>query len=113
MVEGERKYYAYILYSQCRDEYYVGHTQDILERLENYHNIGKSLYTKRGIPWRFVYSEAFATRAQAMKREREIKSRKSRSYIERLIQSVPSRSSRDGKVVSSNPTASTNKKSPC
>jgi putative endonuclease len=92
VLEGRKYYTTYILYSPCRDEYYVGHTQDAQERLERYHNIGKSLYTKRGIPWSLVYSELFETRSQAMRREREIKSKKSRNYIKRLIQSVPSRS---------------------
>jgi predicted GIY-YIG superfamily endonuclease len=32
-----------------------------------------------------VYSETFSTRADAMKREREIKAKKSRRFIEELI----------------------------
>jgi putative endonuclease len=76
MGAGERKYATYILYSKSRDEYYVGHTQDLLERVEHYHNEGRSLYTKRGIPWKLVYTEMYSTRSEAMRREREIKSRK-------------------------------------
>jgi putative endonuclease len=92
MVHIERQYYTYIIYSSRSDHYYVGHTQDLLDRIENYHNSGRSIYTKGGIPWKLVYSEIFKTRAQAMRREREMKSRKSRTYIQRLVQSVPSRS---------------------
>ena len=91
MTFGEKKYHTYIIYSPKLDIYYVGHSQDLQERIENYHNVGRAQYTKRGIPWKVVYSKAFDTRAQAMKHEREIKSRKSRTYIENLVQSVPSR----------------------
>ena len=92
MAQAEQAYSAYILYSPSVNSYYIGHTQKLQDRIENYHNAGRSLFTKRGIPWKLVYSESFVNRAQAMEREREIKSRKSRRYIERLVQSVPSRS---------------------
>ena len=92
MAHSELPYSTYILYSLSIDSYYIGHTQNLHDRLENYHNAGRSLFTKRGIPWKLVYSESFINRAQAMNREREIKSRKSRRYIEQLVQSVPSRS---------------------
>ena len=82
-------YSTYILHSPSLDSYYVGHTEDLHDRLENYHNAGKSLYTKRGIPWKLVYSESFQTRSDAIKREREIKGRKNRRFIEQLVQSVP------------------------
>ena len=92
MVSRGEKYHTYILFSPRLDNYYVGHSQNIEERINNYHNVGKAKYTKRGIPWRLVYSKAFDTRADAMKHEREIKLRKSRRFIEKLVQSVPSRS---------------------
>jgi putative endonuclease len=92
MVHEERQYSIYILYSSHRDRYYVGHSQSFLDRIENYHNAGRSTYTQRGIPWKLVYSKIFTTRAHAMNREREIKLRKSRTYIEKVVQSVPSRS---------------------
>jgi predicted GIY-YIG superfamily endonuclease len=41
-------YYTYILYSKSMDSYYVGQTQDLVERLHHYHNAGKCNYTKRG-----------------------------------------------------------------
>ncbi len=42
------------------------------------------LLRNRG-PWRLVYEEEYKTRAQAMRREREIKSWKDRAMIERLV----------------------------
>jgi putative endonuclease len=49
------------------------------------HNDGWGRYTKRGIPWKVVYIEKFNSKSAAFGREREIKKRKSRKYIESLI----------------------------
>ena len=38
-----------------------------------------------GIPWKIVYKEKYNTKSEAMKREYEIKRKKSRKYIESLI----------------------------
>ncbi len=43
---------------------------------------------KKANDWVVKYTESFETRAAAMKRELEIKKKKSRKYIERLISSV-------------------------
>ena len=49
------------------------------------HNEGMSHYTRHGRPWELVWSEECGNRSEAMRREREIKSRKSKQYISRLI----------------------------
>jgi putative endonuclease len=78
------KWYVYILYSTKIDMYYVGSTDDRQWRLER-HNLGWGRYTKQDIPWEMVYYEVYDTKSEALKREREIKKKKSRLYIERLI----------------------------
>ncbi len=78
------KFYVYILYSLKLDKYYTGSTEDVHLRL-NQHNIGRSKFTKSGIPWLLKYVDEFDTRKEAVKREYEIKSKKSRSYIEGLF----------------------------
>jgi putative endonuclease len=75
----------YIIYSTNFDQYYVGHTQNIEDRLSR-HNSGRSLSTKKGKPWNLVYTETFETRSEAMLREKAIKKMKSRTYLEQLIQ---------------------------
>jgi putative endonuclease len=76
---------VYILYLSNFDQYYVGHTQNMEDRLSR-HNSGRSLSTKKGKPWILVYRETFETRSEAMLREKAIKKMKSRTYIEKLIQ---------------------------
>jgi putative endonuclease len=78
------QWYTYIIYSSSTDRYYVGHTQNLSLRLER-HNSGNSRSTKHGIPWEIVYFEVYSTKSEAMKREYEIKRKKSRKYIEELI----------------------------
>ncbi len=79
-------WFTYILYSEKIDRYYVGYTDDIAWREER-HNLGWGKYTRRGIPWKLVYHERYNTRVEAMRREKEIKRKKSRKYIESLINS--------------------------
>jgi len=79
-------FYVYILYSLRSDRYYVGETQDVNARLDS-HVRGISRYTSIASDWRVVYTECFKFRAEAIKREKEIKRKKSRNYIKWLIAS--------------------------
>ena len=77
----------YILYSTTLDQYYIGHTENISDRIFRHNNSG-SQSTKKANDWVLKYTESFGTRGEAMKRELEIKNKKSRKYIEWLISSV-------------------------
>ena len=77
-------YFVYILQSIKDESYYIGSTQDLNSRLER-HNQGRSKYTKNKRPWNLIYHEKYAKRSNAIKREQEIKKRKSRQFIESLL----------------------------
>jgi putative endonuclease len=79
-------YFVYILYSPSTNHFYVGHTNNIDKRIEQ-HNAGRTISTKRGRPWTVVYKEDFPSKAAAYNRELEIKSIKSKVFIEKLINS--------------------------
>ena len=74
----------YIIYSASLDRYYVGSTGNIEDRMFRHNNSG-SKSTKSASDWVLVYSEDFETRSEAVQRELEIKGKKSRKYIERLV----------------------------
>ena len=76
--------HIYIIYSKKLDKYYLGAYINLQRRLY-VHNIGHSKFTSHGLPWILKYSESFATLPLAKKRELEIKKKKSRIYIEKLI----------------------------
>ena len=77
-------HYVYILYSLKSDRYYVGCTSDIANRLLQ-HNSGRNQSTKHGLPWELKYTETFISLNEARCREIEIKKKKSRKYLEWLI----------------------------
>ena len=79
-------YTLYILHSKSLDRYYTGYTNDLSRRLGE-HNRIKGKFTDLGIPWILVYKECFSTKKEAMGREKFIKSKKSKSFIESLIAS--------------------------
>ena len=81
------EFYIYILHSKSRDKYYVGSCDDLEKRLAD-HNAGRSKYTRTGKPWQLKYHETYESRSEARRREMEIKKRKSRKYLEYLIQSA-------------------------
>jgi putative endonuclease len=81
---SDEKFFVYILQSKKDFSFYIGQTNDLDARLSK-HNDGFSKYSSSKIPWRLVYFEKYDTRKEAIKRENEIKSKKSRKYIEILI----------------------------
>ena len=74
----------YILRSKKNGRYYVGQTSNLWDRLRR-HNEGRVKATRGAIPWVLMHTERYETRRKAVEREREIKSKKSRGFIERLI----------------------------
>lgn len=77
-------FFVYILFSNTLDKFYVGHTQNLTDRIYRHNNSG-SKSTKSASDWKLVYSEQLSSRSAAYKREMEIKKKKSRKYIENLI----------------------------
>jgi len=80
-------FYTYILYSKTRNKYYVGSTNDLTNRLKK-HNTNYSGFTGHTGDWCAVWSGIFETRKEAILKEKQIKSWKSRLMIEKLIASA-------------------------
>jgi len=76
-------YTTYILVSLTRGKYYTGHTEELEKRLHE-HNTGHTKSIRFGIPWKVIWTEEFPTRAEAMKKEIQIKNR----GIARFLESV-------------------------
>ena len=75
----------YILYSANLDAYYIGHTVDFIEERLRKHLSNHKGYTSRSKDWVIIYSEIFQLKADAYKREREVKGWKSKQRIKDLI----------------------------
>jgi putative endonuclease len=76
--------FVYILESLQTGRYYTGSSEKPETRLDE-HNLGKVDSTKASGPWRIVHLEEYETRSEACERERYIKSRKSRAWIEKEL----------------------------
>ena len=76
--------FVYILYSESRNRYYIGSTDDPVRRL-NEHNRGKTPSTKPGIPWRLVLTHEVDTLSAARQIEYKVKNLKRRDYLLKMI----------------------------
>jgi putative endonuclease len=75
----------YILYSETAEKFYVGHTGDeISERLRKHNSMHKG-YTGKFNDWKIVHIECLNTKSEAYRREREVKSWKSKQRIMKLL----------------------------
>ena len=83
-------FYVYVLKSKYYKKSYVGYTDDIERRL-NEHNVGKSSFTKKYMPWCLVYKEKFSTQNEAIKKEAFYKSRGGRRKLKEIFKQMPGR----------------------
>ena len=68
-------FHVYILYAVLLDQYYIGHTCNLEDRLYRHKNSG-SKATKKANDWDLVYKEQYDTKASAYQRELEFKKKK-------------------------------------
>jgi putative endonuclease len=72
---------VYVIYSESVKKKYTGYTHDIELRLHQHNNGLLGTYTKNKGPWKLIYSEVFQNKADAIFREKELKSGKGREFI--------------------------------
>ncbi|HLV24380.1 MAG TPA: GIY-YIG nuclease family protein [Moheibacter sp.] len=77
---------GYILFSNSLDKIYIGHTCEAIQERLRKHISGHSGFTSKAKDWELVYSENFENKSDAYKREKEIKNRKSKIRIKKLIE---------------------------
>ncbi len=77
-------YFVYILFSPSKNKFYTGFTQNLEERIRK-HNLNHKGFTGGCGDWILKYKEEFLDRQDALNREKQIKSWKSRKMIEQLI----------------------------
>jgi putative endonuclease len=77
-------FFVYIVFSNTKDKFYIGFTSDIEERIIR-HNQKSKGFTGNNNDWEIVYSEIFSEKSEALAREKQIKSWKSKIKIQELI----------------------------
>ena len=82
------KYFVYILKSLELDKIYVGISNEPDRRLKE-HNSGKSIFTRKFMPWKIVYKEELDSRKLAREREKYFKSAAGRRRIKIILSNAP------------------------
>jgi putative endonuclease len=78
-------FYTYILYSEKIDRYYIGYSENPEQRLDERHNAGSVKSTKAGAPYKLMAKKPFHRELEARAEELRLKRKKSRKYLEWLI----------------------------
>jgi len=79
---------VYILYSVKFQKIYVGYSSDLLNRVKSHNELGNKGWTIKFRPWQIVHTEVFESKADAMKREKQLKTAAGREWIWTLVKSL-------------------------
>jgi len=83
----DQTFTVYVLYSVQYDKIYIGFTSNMEQRLLSHNVLGKKGYTLKYRPWKLVYTESYATKSEAMKREKQLKGGQGRIWIRENLSS--------------------------
>jgi putative endonuclease len=76
--------YVYVLQSEQDDYLYIGCTNNLKNRLAE-HNAGQNESTKSKKPFKIIYYEAFLDKNDAYAREKVLKQKWGRKFLERVL----------------------------
>lgn len=78
-------YFVYIIESIQNGKQYVGYTPDNPHNRLLKHNNGEVLFTKKQLPWKLIYYEAYLNRKDATGREKFLKSGSGRRFLKKQL----------------------------
>ena len=77
-------FYTYVLYSKSLYKIYIGYSENPQKRLKA-HNEDRNIgWTKGYQPWEIIHLEEFKIKAEALEREKQLKSLQGRKFIRSL-----------------------------
>jgi putative endonuclease len=77
---------VYILQSEKNHRYYSGSAKDLKNRIQEHYS-GETKSIRNGIPWKIIHKEEFESRVEALKKEKQIKSRGAKRYLDDIMKS--------------------------
>ena len=78
-------YYVYVLQSlKYPDKLYIGSTPDLKKRVTK-HNRAVNFSTRPYAPWKLIFYEAYLYKADALRRERYLKTNKGSKVIKQML----------------------------
>ena len=75
----------YVLKSAKNGKRYTGSSSKPAEVRINEHNSGTNVFTRQNRPWKLIYQEPFATKSEALRREKFLKSGQGRKWLDENI----------------------------
>jgi putative endonuclease len=78
-------YYVYLLECQEDKSWYIGYTDDLRARVARHNNGTGARTTARKENWKLIYYEAYVTKADALGREKFLKSGSGRTYLKKQL----------------------------
>ena len=81
------EFIIYILFSERKNSFYIGYSSNLEERIIR-HNQKSKGFTDYVNDWKVVYTEKYLIKEEALSRELQIKSWKSRIKIQELISKI-------------------------
>jgi len=79
-------YVVYVLYSSSFDKTYIGYSSDLIDRFKSHNYLATKGYTIKYRPWEVIHVEFFEIKSDALKREKQLKTSRGRSFIKMLIE---------------------------
>jgi putative endonuclease len=80
-------HYVYVLRSVSNDDLYIGYSANLRKRFQQ-HARGDSFATSYRGPWKLIYYEAYLNQADALGRERYLKSGVGRRFLKAQLRHV-------------------------
>ena len=74
-------YKVYVLYSKKSNKIYIGFTTNLRKRLLSHNELGGKDWTRSYRPWILILIEEDSEKAEALKREQQLKGGQGREYI--------------------------------
>ena len=81
-------YTVYVLHSKEHQKIYIGYTSDLEQRFLSHNSLGTKGWTIKFRPWIIIHTEEYSTKAEAMKREKQLKSASGREWIWQKINTL-------------------------
>ena len=76
---------VYVLYSKSYNKIYIGFTSNLEERIKSHNELSTKGWTIRFRPWDIIHTEIFDNKADAMRREKQLKTAQGREWVWQLI----------------------------
>ncbi|NBB76345.1 MAG: GIY-YIG nuclease family protein [Bacteroidetes bacterium] len=85
MTDQRNTHTVYVLHSVKYDKIYIGRTTNLPERFKSHNELGTKGWAIQFRPWQIVHAEEFESKAEAIKREKDLKTAAGRRWIRKVI----------------------------